>query len=191
MPANASVVLRDLERQHRKLAKCRYIFIAETSRCGLGIFAARPFAAGSVIVADEDGDYYRWTVSAVEAQGLGLDLATHCFQVDHDRFVLPHGSIDDLINHACEPTAGIRLTPLGYRLIALQDIAAGAELTYDYSTYIASPERLRCHCGSPRCRGTIGPFAELPPELQRYYLERGVVGAFAAVPCRRGGVAAA
>ena len=65
--------------------------------------------------------------------------------------------------------------------MALRDIAAGEQLTYDYSTYIANPrERLQCCCGSPRCRGEVGPFRDLPLWLRAYYLERDVVGAFAA-----------
>ena len=53
---------------------------------------------------------------------------------------------------------------MGYRMIALSDIARGDELTYDYSTYIGeTPERLICACGSANCRGTIGPFRDLRP----------------------------
>jgi hypothetical protein len=171
----------DLDYIHRKLAKCRYIYIGETEGCGLGIFAAKAFAKGTALVVDEDGDYHQPGYSYAQVMAFGLDLATHCFQVDHDRYLLPHGSIDDLINHACEPTAGIRLTARGYRLLALRDIAPGEQITYDYSTYIANPrERLHCACGSPACRGEIGPFRDLPPERRAYYLAEGVVGPFAA-----------
>ena len=62
---------------------------------------------GQAIVADEDDDYYDTSYSYAQIAALGLDLARHCFQIDHDRYLLPHGSIDDLINHSCEPTAGI------------------------------------------------------------------------------------
>jgi hypothetical protein len=180
------MTLIDLDYVHRKLAKCRYIYIGETADRGLGIFAAAAFRCGQTIVEDEDGDYFNDAISEREALRRGLDLSVHCFQVDEDRYLLPHGSIDDLINHACEPSAGIRLTRLGYRLIALRDIAVGDELTYDYSTYITSPrERLVCACGSSRCRRLIGPFRELPPALQSFYLERGVVGAFAAADAAR------
>lgn len=174
-----------LDYAYRKLVKSRLIYIGDTGSRGLGIFAAARFKEGSVIVADEDGDYFDGAVSEAEVRELGLDLSIHCFQIGHDRYLLPHGSIDDLINHSCNPTAGIRLVERGYHLIALHDVAPGDELTYDYSTYIANPrERLRCACGSPACRGDVGPFRELPPALRAYYLERGVVGAFAATPLR-------
>jgi hypothetical protein len=94
--------------------------------------------------------------------------------------LLPTGSIDDLINHSCEPNAGIRLCNSGYDLIALRDIQGGEEITYDYSTYIDSPERLLCSCGTVSCRLEIGRFDELGTHLRTYYISRGVVGAFAA-----------
>lgn len=171
----------DLDYVHKKLTKTRYIYIGETERCGIGIFAARNFSKGEAIVVDDHGDYYDGAISERQAISLGLDLSTHCFQIDFDRYLLPHGSIDDLINHACEPNAGIRLTPDGYRLIAIRDIVVGEEVTYDYSTYITNPrERLSCACGSSRCRGDIGPFRELPASLRAHYLSLGVVGPFAA-----------
>ena len=173
-------LLLDLDYVYRKLSKSKHLYIAETKLCGLGIFAAKDFPAEEVVIRDDDGDYFDGAITAAQVDALGLDLATHCFQIDHDRFLLPHGSIDDLINHSCDPTAGIRLTATGYELIALRNIGKGDELTYDYSTYISSRERLRCRCGSPRCREDVGPFRELASELRAYYLERGVVGAFAA-----------
>ena len=171
----------NLDYIRRKLIKTQYIYINDAGACGIGIFAAKAFAQGQAILVDEDGDYYHTSYTYAQIAAMGLDLAQHCFQIEHDRYLLPHGSIDDLINHSCEPTTGIRLTEDGYRLLALQDIAVGEQLTYDYSTYIANPlERLQCCCGSTRCRGEIGPFRDLSPWLRAYYRERDVVGAFAA-----------
>ena len=172
-------VLPNLHYAYRKLAKTRFIYVAETNQCGAGIFAARYFAAGQLILRDDDGDYYDGAINYAQVRALGIDMSRYCFQIDQDRFLLPHGSIDDLINHSCRPNAGIRLTARGYDLLALSDIAVGDELTYDYSTYIASPERLSCCCGAADCRGEIGRFVDLNPRLQSYYIERGVVGAFA------------
>jgi hypothetical protein len=171
----------DLDYLHRKITKTQYIYIGDAGRCGLGIFAAKNFPQGQTIITDDDGDYYSATYTYAQIVSMGLDLVKHGFQIDHDRYLLPHGSIDDLINHSCEPTAGITLTERGYRLVALREIAVGEQVTYDYSTYIANPqERLRCCCGSKRCRGEVGPFRDLPLWWRAYYLERDVVGAFAA-----------
>jgi hypothetical protein len=119
-------------------------------------------------------------MTLLEALARGHDLSQDLFQIDADAFLLPNGNLDDFVNHSCRPTTGLRLTPLGYRMIALADIAPGDELTYDYSTYIGgTPERLACACGAVGCRGIIGPFAELPQDLRRFYLAHDVVGRFA------------
>ncbi|WGF90599.1 SET domain-containing protein [Marinivivus vitaminiproducens] len=167
----------------RKLGKCLYIYIGDAGDRGFGIYAAKPFPEGSVVVADEDGDYYERAITEAEAVRRGIDLSETCFQIGHDRYLLPNGNIDDLVNHSCDPNTGLRLTPEGYRMIALRDIAPGDEITYDYSTYISNPrEILACTCGSAQCRGVVGRFADLPPERRRRYLDLGVVGSFAAEP---------
>ena len=51
-------VLPNLDYTYRKLAKTRFIYVAETIGCGAGIFAARGFQAGQLILRDDDGDYY-------------------------------------------------------------------------------------------------------------------------------------
>ena len=180
MPVVRSSFGLDLDHIRRTLCKTRWIYIGETERCGLGIFAARAFAEGDVIVRDASGDYFDGALSYRQICALGLDLPRDCFQIDVDRFLVPSGSIDDLINHSCAPNAGIRLTSLGYELLALRDVVIGDEVTYDYSTYIDSPERLSCNCGLACCRREVGRFRDLEPRLRTYYLDRGVVGAFAA-----------
>ncbi len=164
----------------QKLVKCLNVYLAVTAECGYGLFAAKPFARGATVIADEDGDYYDGTMTLAEALARGHELSEQLFQVGEDAFLLPNGNLDDLVNHSCNPNTGLRLTPLGYRMIALSDIASGDELTYDYSTYIGkTPECLICACGAANCRGTIGPFRDLPPELRRRYLASDVVGRFA------------
>lgn len=167
----------------RKLSKCMYVYIGETERRGLGIFAAKHFQSNDVIVMDEDGDYYDNMLSYDEAIRSGYDIARDCFQVGADLYNPPNGNLDDMVNHSCDPTTGLRLSPKGYRMIALRDIVTGNELTYDYSTYISGArETLDCRCGAPNCRQLIGSFSDLPDAVKRHYVERDVVGEFAARP---------
>ena len=132
--------MNSFEYLHRKLNKCLHIYLAQTERCGLGIFAAKPIRAGAIVLADEDGDYYRNVVSYRELCGRGyrLDIT---LQVGHDAYKLPNCTLDDFTNHSCEPNTGIRLTARGMLILALRDIAAHEELTYDYSTYLNNPVR--------------------------------------------------
>jgi hypothetical protein len=147
------------EYTHRKLRKCLYIYIGETHRCGLGVFTARAFRVGDVVLIDDDGDYYDQVLSHRELCARGCDLE-NTLQVGADAFKLPTGSLDDFTNHSCDPNTGIRLNKEGTIIVALRDIAPHEELTYDYSTYLNNPyERMLCRCGTPNCRGVISNFS--------------------------------
>lgn len=61
-------------------------------------------------------------------------------------------------NHSCDPNSCV----VGRRLVALRDIRAGEEISFNYNTTeyeLAEP--FSCHCGSPRCAGTIRGFRYL------------------------------
>lgn len=60
--------------------------------------------------------------------------------------------------------------PRGNTLLALRDIKAGEELTYDYALMESSPEyRIRCLCGSKECRGFLTGNDWRIPALQKKY----------------------
>ena len=57
------------------------------------------------------------------------------------------------------------LTPLGARFVAIRDLPAGDELTYDYSTYlIDDDETLACRCKAPGWDGRDPPPASCHQE---------------------------
>ena len=170
----------DFEFALRKLVKCLYVYIGKTEHSGFGIFAARHFKAGVIIIADEDGDYYDNAMSYEEVIKNGHDIGHDCIQIGSDLYNLPNGNLDDIMNYCCDPTTGLRLTGKGYQIIALRDIAPSDELTYDYSTYISGKrEILHCQCGAANCRQIIGSFRDLPEDVKQRYLEWDVVGDFA------------
>ncbi len=177
--------MNDFEYAYRKLSKCLYIYLGQTERRGLGIFAAKPLPAGSVVMTDHDGDYYDHVLTYRELcrRGYSLDIT---LQVGLDAYKLPTGSLDDFTNHSCDPNTGVRLNDQGTIIMALRDIAAHDELTYDYSTYMNNRyELLQCLCGAPNCRGLIGNFNTLPAELQRRYRALDIVGDFVDEPILR------
>ena len=176
--ANAAPT-RDFSHSLRKLKKCQHLYLAETSNRGLGVFTARAFAPGDVVMMDFDGDYYDQvlTYEELRANNIGLEYP---LQVGSDLFRVPSGNIDDFTNHSCEPNTGIHLYPLGAVILAIRDIMPHDEITFDYSTYLNNPyERIVCRCGAKSCRGVIGNFTTLPKELQQRYLALGIVGDFA------------
>lgn len=118
---------------------------------GRGVFAGEPIAAGRRIVTL--GGRLLTTAELTD------DLLA--LQVGDDLWLCSDGSlVDDMINHSCDPNAGfLDGEPV---LSAVRDIAAGEEISWDYSTSIAEPGwTLECRCGSARCREVVRPWGEL------------------------------
>lgn len=160
------------------LAACPYLFVGDAGAKGLGVFTARPLAAGSVVIRDEDGTLWQRALPLAEALAQGWDRRRELFQLDHDLFLPPRGCFDDLFNHSCAPSGGWIVSPAGARFVTVRAVAAGEELTYDYSCHLLDHDELMdCACGGVACRGLVGPFDELPVALQRRYRGLGVVSA--------------
>jgi hypothetical protein len=59
------------------------------------------------------------------------------------------------VNSSCDPNTVVK-TRGGERLVlALRDIPAGEEITYDYLLNCHGGQTWTCRCGSPACRGEI------------------------------------
>lgn len=70
------------------------------------------------------------------------------------------------INHSCDPNCGLQGINVG---IAMRDIDADEEITFDYSTLDNENYSFVCSCGSPKCRGMITGYDWKKPELQEKY----------------------
>jgi SET domain-containing protein len=71
------------------------------------------------------------------------------------------------LNHSCDPNLGWAGDTA---LVARRDIAAGEELTVDYSTTVADPAFvLVCHCETYRCRQVVEGTDWQIPQLQKRY----------------------
>lgn len=132
---------------------------------GLGLFAARPFSTGERI--------HRITVAreVTAATPLRPELGERTDHCDYpDGKVVLIGFPDRHINHSCDPNAYLLYEEGRCFLVARSAVAAGAEITCDYSVNLTGGSAWPCHCGAARCRGTVvGDFFQLPPELQREY----------------------
>ena len=121
---------------------------------GYGVMATQDFATDDVIaevegVAWRDGDGIDDKYSLWIADGMYFDM------MDQTRW----------INHSCDPNAGLETGidengEVFAKVVAMRDIKAGEELSYDYAfpAHLAEP----CRCGSPKCRGMIIDEDELP-----------------------------
>ena len=135
---------------------------------GRGIFARRRLAAGTEVLE------FRGDIQPVAA----FDDLTHALQIGPESFLSASGGIDDYVNHSCQPNCGIRQERATGRivLVALEDIADGTEITFDYATtQMGGHWQMHCRCGAGTCRGIIGDFADMPAVVRQFYIDRDAV----------------
>ncbi|MBV9022979.1 MAG: SET domain-containing protein [Streptomycetaceae bacterium] len=125
---------------------------------GEGVFATRSFLGGELVL-----------VGVIEAELDHNDA--HASQIDEGRFVR-HGGLMPKVNHSCDPNCGIRLNVSGaHDLVSRFPIAAGQEITFDYAmrNYTIKHFPARCQCRTPRCRGRITGWKDLPSDRKAAY----------------------
>jgi uncharacterized protein len=136
------------------------IYLRATEKTGKGVFTRKPIKRGELVAAFDgqrfDGRFQAWTE----------DLLSHAIQYGASRWRDSVG-LARYLNHSCEPNCGIRGL---FQIVAMRDIAAGEELTWDYEmTEKSDWYRLRCRCGSPKCRKVIGHHDRMPAEVRALY----------------------
>ena len=79
---------------------------------------------------------------------------TYLFGLDDGEHVIDGDGVAAFINHSCDPNCESDEIDGQVWIIAVRDIEAGEELTYDYCLYDGDDES-PCSCGADRCRGTL------------------------------------
>ena len=136
---------------------------------GRALYAVADIAAGEA-VAVKGGHI----LSRAERDEIATSLGPAEIQISEHLFIGPRtqaereGSMLHL-NHSCTPNLGIEGQIV---FVALRDIAAGEELTFDYATGDDDDWTMDCRCGAPGCRGTITGQDWRRPELQKKYSGR-------------------
>ena len=133
----------------------------------LGVFVTAPIAAGTTCVVFggfvTPGDVFKQ---------LPQERQQHSLQIGDDLFLACDEQLSDgdLVNHSCEPTLGFagEIT-----LIAMRDIAADEQLTFDYATCDSQPyDEFECECGSLACRVKVTGEDWMHRDLQDRYRGR-------------------
>jgi len=133
---------------------------------GLGVFANRDLRPGEVILTIEGP-----VIDFAETKRRG-PWECMAIQIGPDQYLdtQPPGV---LVNHSCDPNAGIRKNRY---LAALRKIRAGEEIRYDYSTTMEEHSfTMQCRCGAPNCREWVRDFSTLPRPIRERYLAQGIV----------------
>ena len=137
--------------------------VRSSGKRGSGLYAAEQIRLGEVIR----------TIIIVREVTADAPLAAHeaadrCTRIDGRIYLV--GEPDCFVNHACEPSAYKRYAEGGVHMVAMRDIGAGDEITYDYMMNTDGGDAWPCACGSARCRGsTSASYFDLPPRVQARY----------------------
>ncbi len=118
--------------------------VVKRSNAGLGLFAARAYAKGDLII-----EYTGETISADEANERG---GKYLFELNNKWTIDGKGreNISRYINHSCRPNAYPELSEdeTQVHIYAKREIAIGEEITYNYGKdyFKRILEPLGCRC---------------------------------------------
>jgi uncharacterized protein len=130
----------------------KFVVIKNSAIHGQGCFACRAMRAGTRVI-----EYVGERIDKTESLRRCEAGNEYIFALDETHDL--DGSVDQniarFINHSCSPNC--EAVPEGGKIwiIALCDIVAGEELTFDYGYDLIDYREHPCHCGSAGCAGYI------------------------------------
>jgi hypothetical protein len=133
---------------------------------GRGVYTTRPIKAGERVAV--------WGGDILNRDQLAQctdEQQMHAVQVEEGLYIVPYkeAEVGDFFNHSCDPNVGIKGQIV---LVAMRDIAADEELSFDYATTDSSDyDEFPCSCGAHNCRGKVRGDDWRLPELQSRYKE--------------------
>lgn len=152
----------------------QHLKIQITSKMGLGTFTTIDIPSQSVIM-EITGDIF------TKEKASQLPNFENFLQISHDLFQGPSGTVDDTINHSCDPNSYLKIVGNRVLLTSLYVIKAGKEITFDYSTSSTddpSDWQMNCLCGSNICRRIISGFQHLSIDIQEEYKKKNIIPMF-------------
>jgi SET domain-containing protein len=120
------------------------VVVKDSSIHGKGLFAARPFQKGEVVL--------KWKITWLNQEELArLPESDHIYLGFYEGKTALFGAPERYINHSCDSN-----TTIGdYCDIASRNIETGEEITSDYSGSFIPGGSMVCTCGSNKCRRII------------------------------------
>jgi SET domain-containing protein len=134
---------------------------------GAGVYTTAPISRGTHVL-----EYTGPRLTTEQTDGLyaGCEV-TYLYGMNDGKTVIDGFGMAAFVNHSCQPNCETEQIDNRVWIIAVRDIAAGEELTYDYNFYDGEPgEVAPCHCGANSCRGTM--FGEEAIELSARLLRQ-------------------
>lgn len=123
---------------------------AAPEKGGNAVYARKPIKKDEVLAV-----WGGQVVTLEQVLALPREEQGHTIQIYDELYLAPMGMEEpaDYINHSCNPNAGV----CGQiSLVAMRDIAANEEITFDYAMADSSSfDEFECACGTNTCRGRV------------------------------------
>ena len=118
---------------------------------GLGLFAVKPIRKGEIVAIKGGHIFHENEIRRMEAE------SDESYIQIEDEFYIGAMNKQEVkgnklfLNHSCDPNLGIRGQ---ITFVAMRNIKAGQELTYDWAVENAwkGVWKLKCNCGAKNCR---------------------------------------
>jgi uncharacterized protein len=133
------------------------LVIRSSSIHAAGCYTTRRIKKGTR-VCEYDGP--RFTKDVADERYKDRDI-TYLFSSSSDGMVIDGFGTAMFINHSCDPNCESEDADGRIFVVAIRDIAAGEELTYEYNLYDSDDVEQDCYCGAAQCRGTMFSEEEL------------------------------
>ena len=127
------------------------LVIRSSSIHAAGCYTTKSIKKGARVV-EYDGP--RFTKAEADERYADRDI-TYLFSTGENGTVIDGFGTAMFINHSCDPNC--ESDSIGERvfIVAIRDIAAGEELTYEYNLHDSDDDDADCYCGAVKCRGTM------------------------------------
>ena len=116
----------------------------------VGVYTSTSIRKGTRVV-EYDGE--RITPEEADRRYDGVSR-TYLYGLEDGKTVIDGFGLGAYLNHSCDPNCEVDEIKGRVWLFAIRDIVPGEELVWDYNLY-DDEEPAPCHCGSPKCRGTM------------------------------------
>jgi hypothetical protein len=115
-----------------------------------GVFTTAPIRKGARVV-----EYVGPRLTPEKANELYDGASrTYLYGLEDGKTVIDGEGMGAYLNHSCDPNCEVDEIKNRVWILAIRNIAAGEELLWDYNLY-DDDDPAPCHCGSPKCRGTM------------------------------------
>jgi uncharacterized protein len=129
---------------------CMPLVVRPSRIHAVGVFTTAPIRKGVRVV-----EYTGPRISQEEADRRYEGAPrTYLYGLDDGKTIIDGDGMGAFLNHSCDPNCEV--DEIGGRvwISAVRNIGAGEELLWDYNLY-DDEDPAPCHCGSPKCRGTM------------------------------------